>query len=201
MKPFLSWLLTVTALAVVLIAAFLLVSPARTVAGPAEGEIATRILNLRTIAATEYRYRDVIYFGEESRFLGILAGSRRILFSVTISVTAGVDMNHGVDVQFDPDNRRTVYVTLPSPEVIRVDAEERSISQYFVQDRLGRIDWLSVSDEVEAAKERNRRDAVERGILSQAEVQARAAVERLLQAGGFSAVHVRFRPASEGITG
>ena len=201
MKTLLSWLLTVTALTIILIAAFLLVSPARTPPGPAEGEIATRIRNLRTIAATEYRYRDVIYFGEESRFLGILAGSRRILFSVTISVTAGVDLNNEVDVQFDPGNRRMVYVTLPSPEVIRVDAEERSISQYFVQDRLGRIDWLSVSDEVEAAKERNRRDAVERGILSQAEVQARAAVERLLQAGGFSTVHVRFRPAPEGITG
>lgn len=168
---------------------------------PSESDVAARIQNLRTLAVTEYRYRDVIYFGEESRFLGLPAGSREILFSVVISVTAGVDLNRGIDVQIDSSDTGKVFVTLPAPEIVRVDAEERSISQYFVRERFGRLDWLAVSDEVEAAKERNTVDAIDRGILAQAERQARAAVQRLLQAGGFSGVTVRFRPSVPRVTG
>ncbi|TVR71549.1 MAG: DUF4230 domain-containing protein [Spirochaetaceae bacterium] len=200
MKRILSWLITVTALILVLAALAVHLRTPPSQPGPSEAEIATRIRNLQTITSTEYRYRDVIYFGEDARFLGILTGSRRILFAVTISVTAGVDLHRGIEVQFGND-RDTVFVTLPAPQVLRVDAEERSISQYFVQDRAGRLDWLAISDEVEAAKERNQADAINRGILLRAEVQARTAVTRLLQAGGVGVVHVRFRSDFPGVTG
>lgn len=201
MKRLLSWVMVTIALVLILATLVLFLIPSRSRPGPSEAEISARIRNLQRIAATEYRYRDVIYFGEDTRFLGILTGSRRILFAVTISVTAGVDLQEGVEVQYESGDRSTVFVTLPAPRVLRVDAEERSISQYFVQDRAGRLDWLAISDEVEAAKERNRADAIERGILARAEDRARAAVSGLLQASGVESVHVRFRPASPGVTG
>ncbi len=201
MKRLLSWLILATAVTALIFAVIILIQSRDPSDVHSASEIAERIRNLQTITTTEYRYRDVIYFGEESRFLGIPAGSRRILFSVSISILAGVDLARGVDVQLDETTGERVFVTLPAPEVIRVDAEERSITQYFVQERLGRIDWVEVSDEVEAAKERNRRDAIDRGMLHQAERQARAVVTRLLHAGGFSDVQIRFRPAEREITG
>jgi hypothetical protein len=196
-----SWMMTTVALVVVIVTLVLLALPEREETRPSEGDVTTRIRNLQTIATTEFRYRDVVYFGEQSRFLGIPAGSRRILFSVTISVIAGLDLNRGIDVQIAQENPDRVFVTLPSPEVIRVDAEERSLKQYFVQERFGRLDWLAVSDQVELAKERNRIDAIERGLLLQAEEQARAVIVRLLRTAGFSSVNVRFRPREGALTG
>lgn len=201
LRRFFSWLFTGLSLLGVTIVLLLFLIPPAGPDLPTEQEVRARITNLRTITGTEYRYRDVIYFGEQSRFLGLPAGSRQILFSVSITVLAGVDLNRGIEVEIDNRRPDRIFVTLPSPEVIRVDAEERSISQYFVQERFGRIDWLSVSDEVEVAKDNNRRDAIDRGLLVDAERQARAVVTRLLEAGGFETVLVRFQPRERGLTG
>lgn len=193
--------MTTVALVTVIMTLLLLARPGQEEPLPSEGDLTARIRNLQTIATTEFRYRDVIYFGEQSRFLGIPTGSRSILFSVTISIVAGLDLNRGIEVQVAGESPRQVFVTLPAPEVIRVDAEERSLRQYFAHERFGRLDWLAVSDEVEEAKERNRVDAIERGLLVQAEEQARTVIVRLLHAAGFSSVNVRFRPREGVLTG
>lgn len=201
MRRFISWTIPIAVVFIIMLAVLVFLEAMNQGPPPDAGAVASRIRDLQTIATTEYRYRDVIYFGEQTRFLGLPAGSRSILFSVSISVLAGVDLNHGVDVEIDDRSSDRVFVTLPAPDIIRVDAEDRSIFQYFVQERFSRIDWVEVSDEVENAKERNKRDAIERGLLLQAERQARAVVTRLLHAGGFSRVQVRFRPPEREITG
>jgi hypothetical protein len=156
-----------------------------------------RIERLQSLVTTRYRYRDIVFFERETRLLGIPSGSQEILFAVEMEIHAGVNLGRGFTVEMDPADPARVYITLPAAEVLRVDADEESINQYLIRERLSRIDWLDVADELEAAKERNRQDAVERGILQRAEVQTRSVVAGLARAAGFRAAEVRFRPGED----
>jgi hypothetical protein len=157
-------------------------------------ETRAQIERLQSLVTTRYRYRDIVFFERETRLLGIPSGSQEILFAVEMRIHAGVNLARGFAVEMDPADPARVYITLPAAEVLRVDADEQSIRQYLIRERLTRIDWLDVTDELEAAKERNRRDAVERGILERAEAQTRSIVAGLAGAAGFRTVEIRFRP-------
>jgi len=160
-----------------------------------------RIQQVQTLITTRYRYRDVVFFDRRTRVLGIPAGQQEVLFSVEMEVTAGIDLSHGVDLDIDREDRRRIFVTLPPPQIVRVVTDEESIRQYLVLERFGRLNWLDVSTEVQAAKDRNREDAIDRGILSRAESQARTVIESLLRTVGYETVQVRFRPASGEVRG
>lgn len=159
------------------------------------------VQRVQTLVTTRYRYRDVVFFDHRTRVLGIPAGQQEILFSVEMEVTAGIDLSHGVEITPDREDRRRVFVTLPAPEVLRVVTDESSIRQYLVLERFGRLDWLDISEEIQVAKTRNRRDAVDRGILSRAQAHTRAVVGNLLRAVGYDSVEIRFRPAAEELRG
>lgn len=161
----------------------------------------TRIQQVQTLITTRYRYRDVVFFDRRTRVLGIPAGQQEVLFSVEMEVTAGIDLSHGVDLDIDRDDRRRIFVTLPPPQIVRVVTDEESIRQYLVLERFGRLNWLDVSTEVQAAKDRNRQDAIDRGILSRAERQARTVIGSLLRTVGYETIRVRFRPASGEVRG
>ncbi|MFO8042397.1 MAG: DUF4230 domain-containing protein [Alkalispirochaeta sp.] len=161
----------------------------------------TQVKHLQTLVTTRYRYRDVVFFDRRTRVLGIPAGQQEVLFSVEMEVTAGIDLSEGVEITPDRDNRRGVYVTLPSPAVLRVVTDEASIRQYLVLERFGRLDWLDISEEIQRAKDRNRQDAVERGILSRAELHTRTVIDNLLRNVGYETVEVRFRPAGRELHG
>lgn len=159
-------------------------------------EVREEVKAIQTLASSEYRYREVVYYGEQARLLGIPAGRREVLFSVDIVVRAGIDLTRGFEVEIDP-REKTVYLTLPAAEILLVDAKEDSIQQYFSTERLGRLDWLDVGEELSRAKAVNRNDAIERGILSAAEEQARSVLDDLIRASGFDTVEVRFRRSTE----
>ncbi len=198
-KKWISPAILVTATLLFAGSAVILMRPPRQVRPPAS-DVVAQITTLQNLGTTEYRYRDVIYFGEQSRFLGLPAGSREVLFALTITVTAGIDFSGGVQVQWDENRPSRAYVTLPAAGVLRVNAEERSIQQYYSRERGGRIDWIAVSDVVEEAKTRNRTDAINRGILVRAEERTRDIVTRMLRASGVDEVEIRFRP-SGGVQG
>lgn len=159
--------------------------------------VQAELTELRSLVTARYRYRDVVWYAEETRVLGFAAGNRETLFSVNIDVTAGVVMDDRVEVVWN-DRGDTVLVTLPAPEILRVDADERSIEQLVLRERMGQIDWLDVADEVERAKERNREDAITRGILDAASREARRAVQTLMRATGPERVEVRVQPVPSG---
>ncbi|MFW5827324.1 MAG: DUF4230 domain-containing protein [Alkalispirochaeta sp.] len=161
----------------------------------------TRIQQVQTLITTGYRYRDVVFFDRRTRVLGIPAGQQEVLFSVEMEVIAGVDLSQGVDLDLDRNDRRRIFVTLPPPEIVRVVTDEESIRQYLVLERFGRLNWLDVSAEVQTAKDHNREDAIERGILSRAESQARTIIGSLLRTVGYETVEVRFRTASREVRG
>lgn len=157
-------------------------------------ETRARIERLQSLVTTRYRYRDIVFFERETRILGIPSGSQEMLFAVEMEIHAGVDLARGFTVEMDAADPTRIYITLPAAEVLRVDAVERSINQYLIRERLTRIDWLDVADELDTAKDRNRRDAIERGILERAEIQSRSIITGLARAAGFRSVEIRFRP-------
>jgi hypothetical protein len=143
------------------------------------------ILELHTF---EHIYRDLVYFGEERSFLGIPTMDRAVLFSIDITVTAGLDLAAGLRITPDRTSRDRIYVVLPAATILSVDADEESINEYFIRERGGRIGLLELSDQLEQVKERTAADAVERGILEQAQTNGRAIVREFLHLAGFSEV-------------
>lgn len=156
-------------------------------------EIVSRVEALAQLKTAEYRYRDVIYVGRQTRFFGITTGQSELLFAVELTVQAGIDLRReSVAVERAADG--TLFVTLPSAQVLAVDTDERTIEQYFVRERLARVDWLTVSDNVQAVKRAITDDAVERGILDRAERNAGVIVAGLLRELSAQPVQVRFAP-------
>jgi len=165
---------------------------------PDETVLRQQVEEIGNLVTTEYEYRDVVHFGEETRLLGIRTGTQEILFSVHIVVTAGIDLTTGVELDRVDRRTRDVYVTVPEPVILRVSADERSIDQYFVHEGFRGIDWLDAAGEIETAKTRNREDAVARGILDRSRAQATAILSAVLRRSGYDRVHIRFRPAGNG---
>jgi len=165
--------------------------------GPSEGrepQLERRVASLLELHTVEYRYRDIVYFGEQEYLLGIFrTRDQQILFAVDIRVEAGIDLSRGVEVLRDPSDSQLLLVRLPAPEVLMVDADEGSIEQFFVRERGGSIEWNQVSGEMESVKARVKEDAIATGILTRAEENARELVEELLKLTGFSRVEVQIR--------
>lgn len=163
--------------------------------GPSQDERLTsleaKVRNLAELHTFEQTYRDVVYLGEQREFLFFRTMDRQLLFSVNIRVRAGVDLRQGVRVLPGAD-RRSVFVEVPAPSILLVDADEESISQYFVRERGGAIGWLEVGAEIEAAKAQVTADAVNRGILDRAGENAREVLENLFSQAGFESVTITF---------
>lgn len=196
MKRTLSLILVVFSLALLIAGFALFLFEDREPTAPHITDLREEIGSLRRLTGSEYRYRDVVYYSEETRLLGIPTGRHEVLFSVDIVVRAGVDLSRGFTAETGEDGAR-LFITLPAAEIFLVDAEEDSIEQYFSVERLGRLDWLDVGDELTRAKDANRDDAIERGILSTAEAQARNVLIDLARSAGFDSAEIRFRPIGE----
>ncbi len=150
----------------------------------------TDLLELHTY---EHIYRDVVYFGEEKSFLGVRTVDRRVLFAIDIRVRAGIDLQRGFIIAQDKSNPERIYVQLPAAEVLSVDADEKSIHEYFIREQGGRIGLLEMTEQLAEVKTRTEADAIERGILGKAEANARLIVRNFLSMAGFR--EIDFAPA------
>lgn len=153
-----------------------------------------KVRNLAELHTFEQVYRDVVYLGEQRQFLFFRTMDRQLLFSVNIRVRAGIDLRKGFTV-LPGEDRKSVFVELPAPEILLVDADEQSISQYFVRERGGEIGWIEVGAEIEAVKDQVAADAVSRGILQRAEANAREILESLFLQAGFERASISFDKA------
>lgn len=136
----------------------------------------------------EYRYKEIVYVGEQKSFLFVPTSSKQVLFSVEIRVQAGMDLQHPLNVKRDIQNPRKIHVTLPPPKILLLDVDEATIRQYFVVEQGSRIHRMDYSKELEAAKQRILQDAHKRGILLEAEQQARTLIKEILETAGFKEV-------------
>lgn len=172
-----------------------MVSTSRSMSSPAANVtvVTQQIQALQHLVTREYHYRDVVYFSEVPRILGIPINPREILFHATIVVTAGVDLSQGLRVEPVRGQRNAVSVVMPTAEIMHVDMNEHSIHQHFVRDSRGRLDWVHVSQAVMEARERNRADAITRGILREAERHAEILIRQSVSAGDITVAEVVFQ--------
>ncbi|GAB4364955.1 MAG: hypothetical protein Kow009_01710 [Spirochaetales bacterium] len=151
-------------------------------------EISSRIQSILELATVEYRYREIVYVGEQKSFLFIPTSSKEVLFSVEVRVQAGIDLNQPFTVEPDPRHPRKIHIHLPSSRILLVDVDEGMIRQYFLSEQGSRIHRMEYAQELEAAKQRILQDARKRGILSEADHQARILIKGILEAAGFEEV-------------
>ena len=144
--------------------------------------------------ASEYRYRDLVYFDEERSVLFLKTVDRAVLFAVDIRVRAGIDLSHGVELSVDRFAAHRISVRLPPATILQADSDETSIREYFIREHGKSIGLLEVSEHIERATSRVAAEAVRRGILGDAEAHARRVVSGLLMMAGFR--EVVFRPSS-----
>lgn len=148
-----------------------------------------QVRTLLELNTYEHIYRDLVYFGEERTFLGFLRTmDRAVLFSIDIRVVAGLDLTDEFSITRDRLDPNRVYVRLPPASILTIDADEQSITEYFIRERGGRIGLLELSGQLEAVKERTAEEAIERGILTEAEENARQIISSFLGMAGFSEV-------------
>jgi len=158
-------------------------------------EVELQLSTLLELHTHEHIYRDVVYFGEEKSFLFLRTVDRRILFSIDIRVSAGLDLASGLRVTPDETDRSRVYVQLPAARILNVDADETSIKQYFIREQGGSIGLFELTDQLEEVKQRVANDAIERGILDTAQQNAERIVRSFFELAGVT--EVLFAPPSE----
>ena len=145
-----------------------------------------QIRSILELPAYEHVYHEVIYLGEESRFLGIRTRDKRLLFSLDMRVQAGLNLEESIRLR--PGNNGSIEVTLPPPAILLIDADEESIHQYFILERGGAITQTEFYREIEASKAAIMQDAISRGILQKAQENAREIVRSILAGIGYTEI-------------
>lgn len=169
-------------------------------------ELGVKVRNILALPSYEMVYKDISYVGRQQILLGFIpAKDKRLLFSVQIRVRAGIDLaSGGVALEPIPDptapddpGRRGIRVRLPPAHILLVDADDKSLSEYFVYergDKITRADW---EDQIKLARVRIEADAIERGILVKAWDNGAKLVRNFLTVAGFSHVEcVRTSPVT-----
>ncbi len=151
-----------------------------------------QLLELRT---SEQIYRAVGYISQERSVLIFKTVDRQVLYAVNIRIDAGIDLSDGLRVSAIPGGRERLQVSLPAAKILGADADETSIRQYFSHEKGGAVSLLDYGDQIEELKKRTVEDAINRGILAQADENARKIVGNFLRSFGIT--DVRFTRVPE----
>lgn len=139
-----------------------------------------KIQSMQELVTVNQVFRDVIY-REEKRFIS----DKRVLFSIEFHLKAGVPLDNA-RVNFNAQGIPVVH--LPSARILSIDADERSIEQIFVREQFAQIHQSDYMEVLIKEKERLEQEALERGILSEAEAQLKLILQPLFRMAGYSEV-------------
>lgn len=156
---------------------------------PEPHELESRARDILEAAGAEQYYREVIYLGEQTQFLNITTRDKKVLFSLEVRVTAGLDL--GFPLTVETRGWDEILVSLPPPKILSIDADENTLNQYFIKERGSRFTRLEYYDAILIAKEKIRQEAVRRGILRNASENVRLLLTSLYQGAGFKTVTFR----------
>ena len=81
-------------------------------------------------------------------------------------------------------------MTVPAAEILLIDADESSIREYFVEERFAVISRLDYYDELDSSKTVIQEDALQRGILHQAEENAYGLIQTIFRSAGYDQVEI-----------
>jgi hypothetical protein len=150
--------------------------------------VVERLRDVAKLVATEMTLRDVVIY-EQTRF----GSTKKVLLVVTGRVAAGINLEHGADVQIDSAARR-ISVMLPPAEIMSVDVLD--VTTYDEREGL----WNPFQPEDRDLIQRRIRGqlmsaARQSGILPHADQSAAKVLTELLSRDGYT-VEIR-RPVTE----
>ncbi|MBQ3882322.1 MAG: DUF4230 domain-containing protein [Bacteroidales bacterium] len=182
-------------------AVFTLVLPAMLLLGcsrksakdtPADGLEA--ITSVKELGLVEYRVRKIVKADDEGEWYKI--GDRKILFSCTAYLKAGVDMSSFTvdDIVMDRSNGK-VSITVPHASLLTINIPSSEVRLEYDQVTLLRSSFSAQERNLILRQgEKSIRDSVPSlGILEKAEENARLFFEALFSKMGFTTVEVIFK--------
>lgn len=158
---------------------------------PSKPVIENQIRGILDLPTIEYIYREIIYVGQEARFLGIKHLDKRLLFSIDLIINAGIDLTKGIEIRNVIDG--SLQIILPEPEILTIDADEGSIQQFFIKEWGDKISHLDYYDEIVHSKKNIETDAIERDILIKAKNNAEEMILKILSVYGLQKVTFQWR--------
>ncbi len=157
-----------------------------------------KVRNLLELHTYEHIYRDIVYYGKQRSFLFVKTVDKSILFSINISVKAGIDFKEGFQLLREEQDESIIYVKLPPAKVLLVDADESTIHQYYAAETGSELGLKEYSAQLSKIKEKTKADAVARGILIKAEENAKRIIRNFLELAGFSEIEfITYTPPEE----
>lgn len=152
------------------------------------------IRNILELPSYEQIYRDIVYIGEEERILFIKTTDKRVLFSIDIRIQAGIKDVNKIVLTLTGKNAsgiKTAVIDMPPSEILLVDADEKTIEQYFIKEWGGEISRLEYYDEIKRMKEELIKTSLESGILEKADANAEKLIKSFLGLSGIEVTEFR----------
>lgn len=157
---------------------------------PSDSEVENRVVNLvnmSELGTVEYTVRKIIKIDDQQKWA---YGSRKILFSATAYLKAGIDMSQ---LGVLPDGN-SVTVTMPHAKLVSFNMPAEEINTEF--EHYGKLRSRFNADEqnqlLQQAEEDIRNDVPNFGILEDAERNASEFLKALLSQMGYTNINIKF---------
>lgn len=98
--------------------------------------ILNRLEKLEQLVTAKQIYKEVLYLKKTEDFLWIPLKHREFLISVKYNITAGIDISRGYDISRVSGK---YIIKLPRAEVFSIDADDKSIKEYFIKERFSQV--------------------------------------------------------------
>lgn len=153
-------------------------------------EKVSRIVELSTI---KYNYTDVLSYKDSKQVSGLNIPLTEKSFIVQYSgyLKAGIDMK---SIEVHLEDKDTIHITMDKARVLENVIEEEKVK--FFDERDGIFNKLNFKDLYEVLigeKENMKADAIEKGLLTEAEDNAEEILLSLLEAMEFKNIIIRFK--------
>lgn len=147
-----------------------------------------KIEQLEQLATAKQIYREIIYSKKTADFLWMPITSKEFLISIDFSLTAGIDISKGYEV----DNKNGYFlITLPKGELLTIDAVDSSITEYFTKQRFSTINRDDYFKIIQNTKNVIIKSDTTKDLISECEDNAKEILKSILQVSGI-VVDIKF---------
>jgi len=146
-------------------------------------ELENRIQNIQELVTVNQVFRDAVYLQRKKVLTNVSA-----LFTINYEVKAGIEMDQ---VKVRINSQRVPVVYLPAAQVFSIDADDESIEEIFIQEKFGSIVRSDYANIIIDQKAYLLQEAIERGLLLNAQQQAELIITHLFHLAGFETVEFK----------
>ncbi|MBU5438568.1 DUF4230 domain-containing protein [Tissierella sp. MSJ-40] len=152
-----------------------------------------KVLKLLEMSTVKYNYTNVVAYKDNKQLNGfnVPFSNKSFLIKYSGYIKAGVDLN---TVEINVKDKKTVELILDKPTVFDNVIVEEDV--YIYDERDSVFNKLSFKDLYEVLIEEKKnmeKEVIEKGLLNDAEKNAREILDSLLEGMGFENIEIKFR--------